>query len=287
MEGTVHEESVSADEGHRVSYAEYGATAGTPLVLLHGTLGSHRLGQLFAECARRHDVRLLAVDRPGYGRSSPWPTRRLSDTGEFVTPVLDAAGVSRAGVVGFSGGGPCALALAATHGDRVRDVDVVAGATPPSLGRNAPAVQRLLATVAGTAPVVLEKLFRGQAWVARRTSPALVTAQYTTKEGRDELPDEVAATVRDDFVHAFANSGSGAVTELRLLAREWDVSLERVDRRVRLWHGGRDTNVPVDGVRRLDERLPNSRLTVFEEADHLTTLLRSRSSIVERHADGA
>ncbi|MFB6102301.1 MAG: alpha/beta fold hydrolase [Haloplanus sp.] len=275
-------EAVSIRDGHRVSYAEYGDPDGVPVVFLHGTPGSHRLGGLFADAARRHGVRLLAIDRPGYGQSSPWPARDLTRTGAFVTPVLDDAGVARAGVVGFSGGGPHALALAATHGNRVAEVDLVAGATPPALTPHTPTIQRLVGRLATTTPLVLSGLFRGQAWLADRV-PAVVVSQYTAEPAA--LPDGVATLVARDFVEAVGHTRSGAVTELRMLAAEWDISLAAIDHRVRLWHGARDSNVPVEGARNLRDRLPNARSTVFEDADHLTTLLRSRVPVVERHAD--
>lgn len=266
------------DGGRTVSYAEYGSPGGTPVVFLHGTPGSRRLGGLFHGAARDAGVRLLAPDRPGYGESDPWPARTLADTGAFVAAVLDAAGVRTAGVVGFSGGGPHALAAAATLGDRVRDVDVVAGTPPPSLGRRPP-TQRALAAMAGRTPRLLRALLGGQAWVARRAPPAVVVSQYATAEGRDALAEWEAELVRRDFVEAVGRRRSGAATEFRLLAGEWEGLLDRVDRRVRLWHGGRDANVPVAGARRLSERIPDARLTVFEGADHLTTLLRSRARV--------
>ncbi|AZH24912.1 alpha/beta fold hydrolase [Haloplanus aerogenes] len=270
---------VPIDDDRHVAYAEYGDPTGRPVLFLHGTPGSHRLGRLFDDTARREGVRLLAIDRPGYGRSSPWPTRDLTDTGAFVVPVLDDVGVDRAGVVGFSGGGPHALALAATHGARVERVDVVSGATPPSVGET-PTTQRLLETLASTAPSLLRGLFRGQATLAEFFPPAVVVSQYTTAEGRASLSDDVAALVARDFVEAFAQTRRGAVTELRLLSAPWPFSLSTLDVSVNLWHGANDTNVPVEGVRRFCDRLPDAQLTVFEDADHLTTLLRSRSSVV-------
>ncbi|WP_137284106.1 alpha/beta fold hydrolase [Halorussus salinisoli] len=274
--------TVSVDEGRSVSYAEYGIPDGRPVVFLHGTPGSRVLGRLFDECARRNGTRLLAPDRPGYGKSSPWPDRTPTDTGEFVAAMLDDAGVSRARVVGFSGGGAFALALAATRGELVSEIDVVSGATPPSLSNDTPRVQRLLGLFARTTPRLLRGLFRGQTWLAERAPPSVVVSQYATEDGRAEIPDEVAELVKRDFVAGFERRRSGAVTELRLLAREWDFSLAEIDHPVRLWHGGRDANVPVDDARRVAERLPNGELTVFEDADHLTTLLRSRSRILER-----
>jgi pimeloyl-ACP methyl ester carboxylesterase len=279
-------DAVRTEDDRRVRYAEYGDPDGRPVTLFHGTPGSHRLAALFDEAARRRGVRLLALDRPGFGRSSPWPTRDLTATGAFVVPVLDAAGVSRTGVVGFSGGGPHALALAATHGDRVTSVDLVAGATPPSLAGPPPVARRLLVGAASTTPAVLAGLFRGLAWLAPRL-PAAVVAQYTTSAGRAALPGSVTDLVVQDFREALAHTRRGTVTELRLLADDWDPSLLAVDHRVRLWHGGRDANVPLTGARRLRDRLPDARLTTDADADHLTTLLDCRDPVLDRHAGRA
>lgn len=267
-----------------VAYAEYGPRDGSPAVLLHGTPGSRLLGSLFDADARRLGVRLLAVDRPGYGGSPPWCGRELTDTGEFVAAVLDDAGVSRAGLVGFSGGGPHALAAAATRPERVREVDVVAGAVPPSLRReDPPAVQRALATTAERTPPVLGALFRGQAWVAARTSPSVVVSQYTTG-GCGTVPDDDAEVVRRDFVEAFAGGADGAVGEFRLLEQPWADLLDGIGPPVRCWHGDRDTNVPLADARSLAERLPDGELNTFADADHLRTLLRGRSRVLEEQA---
>ncbi|WP_251329872.1 alpha/beta fold hydrolase [Haloplanus pelagicus] len=278
-DGALRTVSTAADR--RVSYAEYGDPDGTPVLFLHGTPGSHVLGGLFDPEATRAGVRLLAPDRPGYGRSTPWPTRTLADTAAFVTPVLDDAGVDVAGVVGFSGGGPHALALAATRPARIERVDVVAGAPPPSLDHRPPTAQRLLATLATVAPPLLRGLFGVQAWVADRLPPRTVVAQYTTTTDPADLPDDVVERVRRDFVAAFAHHRHGAVTEFDLLDRAWDVSPSRIDVPVHLWHGDRDANAPLAGARHLRERVPTADLTVLDGADHLSTLLRSRTPVLD------
>lgn len=274
---------VRTADGDRIAYAEYGDPDGAPAVFLHGTPGSRLLGAVLDDAARRNGVRVLAPDRPGYGRSTPRPGRSPSDAASFVAPVLDDAGVSRAGAVGFSGGGAYALALAATRDDLVADVDVIAGAVPPSLAGDAPRVQRALETLARRSPALLRGLMRGQAWVAGRVRPSFVLSQYTTADCRAEIPDDTAELVARDFVEAFARTGAGFVTESRLLAEEWEFSLGSVGSSVRLWHGERDANVPVLGARRVADALPDAELTVFDDADHLTTLLRSSGPVLERH----
>jgi pimeloyl-ACP methyl ester carboxylesterase len=275
---------VSTSDGRRVSYAEYGDPTGTPVLFFHGTPGSHELGRLFAAAARRRGVRLLAPARPGYARSSPWPSRTLADTDAFVVPVLDDAGVDTAGVVGFSGGGPHALALGATRPDRIDRIDVVAGVPPPHADGRKPAVQRLLGTLATTTPRLLGRVLGFQAWCAARLPPRFVAAQYTNDPGG--LSDAVLDCVRRDFHTALDRHRRGVVTELAMFDRDWNVSPEAVASPVRLWHGDHDTNVPIAGARRLCDRLTDAELTVFADADHLTTLLRCRSPVLDRYGDG-
>ncbi|WP_243700498.1 alpha/beta fold hydrolase [Halorussus pelagicus] len=282
--------TVSTETGGTVAYAEYGATDrttdkatdATPVAFFHGTPGSHVLGELYDEAARRRGVRLLAVERPGYGDSTPRPERAPTDAGEYLRPVLDDAGVSRVGVVAFSGGASHALALGATCAELVTEIDIVSGATPPSLRAETPRMIRLLGTLAERTPRLLTGLLGVQTWLAERGPPSVVVGQYTDEGG--EIPDEAAEIVRRDFVRALDARREGMVTESKQSVREWEFSLADIDRPVRLWHGKQDGNVPVEGARSLAERIPDADLTVFETDDHLSALLRSRSRILERHA---
>ncbi|MFB6146284.1 MAG: alpha/beta fold hydrolase [Halobacteriaceae archaeon] len=275
--------TTSLDGGRDLAYAAYGRDGGTPVVFLHGTPGSRLLGGLFDETARERGIRLLAPDRPGYGRSSPWRDRSIRDAGAVVGAVLDDAGVETAGLVGFSGGGPHALASAATLADRIDRVDVVSGATPPDLADETPRTQRLLAGLATRAPRVLRGLFRGQAWLTDRLDPSVVVGQYTAPGGAESTPEAVAEVVRRDFVEAFARHRSGAVTEFRNAATDWGVALDEIEAAVCLWHGSDDTNVPVDDARRLASRVPTARLRVLDGTDHLGALCRSVPDALSEH----
>ena len=273
MTASIPNTTVSIDENRELTYTEYGDASGTPVLFLHGTPGSRRLGTLFDTAAREHGIRLLAPDRPGYGQSPPWSDRSISDAETYLTALLDDAGVETAGVVAFSGGSAHALATAASHPNRFDRVDVVAGATPPSVDAETPTPQRVLSGLATRVPRGLGALLRGQAFLAARLDPSFVVAQYSNDP--DSVPEEVQSLVKADFLEAFAESRSGAVTELRNTASEWDVAFGDIDADVRLWHGEQDTNVPVAGARQLRERIPGAELQLLEDADHLQTLCRA------------
>jgi pimeloyl-ACP methyl ester carboxylesterase len=270
-----------ADSDRCIEYAEYGHPDGTPIVFFHGTPGSHRLGALLDSAARTRGIRVFAPSRPGNSHSTPWPSRSLGDAADSVLPVLDDANVQSAGLVGFSGGGPHALATAAEYPHRVTQVDLVSSATPPSISAERPVPQRLLGGLATRAPTVLRGLFRGGAWVASRLDPSAVVAQYTANG--TTIADDVARVVEADFRTAFARHRSGAVTEFRNTATDWEIDYDAIDPEIRIWHGRTDTNVPIGDARRFERALPDADLRLSADADHLQTLLQNIPDILETH----
>ena len=82
---------------------------------------------------RARNVRLISVDRPGYGGSSPvaagaWAT--VASAADDLASVLDGLHVERVGVAGWSAGGRVALALAARRPDLVDRVAVLGTPAP-------------------------------------------------------------------------------------------------------------------------------------------------------------
>ena len=77
------------------------------------------------------DVRLIALDHPGFGSSTFQPGRRTLDWATDVDEAADLLGLDRFAVLGVSGGGPCALACGHALNGRVTRIGVAAGIAPP------------------------------------------------------------------------------------------------------------------------------------------------------------
>ena len=114
------------------------AGQGSAVLLLHGMAGTARshLGPLIETL--RADYRVLAPDLRGCGRSAALAPRAserwfASDVDDLVA-LLDALGLDRAHLVGYSDGGETALLLAARLGERAQSATVwgVSGHVPPS-----------------------------------------------------------------------------------------------------------------------------------------------------------
>ena len=79
-------------DGRILSYAEYGDPTGKPLFFFHGGNDSRLEAAILDETAQTLGVRILAPDRPGYGRSTFQPNRTFLDWPEDVAQLADALG---------------------------------------------------------------------------------------------------------------------------------------------------------------------------------------------------
>ncbi|HEX7135621.1 MAG TPA: alpha/beta hydrolase [Iamia sp.] len=127
--------TVTMTDGRLVAVDEVGDPAGPAVVLLHSAPGSRSLDPDPAATAAA-GIRLITVDRAGYGDSTPLPADvlpSLPGQADDVVAVLDHLGVADAAIVGWSHGGRLAAALAAGHPDRVRAIAVVGTPSPEDL----------------------------------------------------------------------------------------------------------------------------------------------------------
>ena len=257
-------DACTLSDGRTLSYATGGDPGGRPVVVHHGTPGSRLFGALLSEAASEVGVRLVVPDRPGYGRSSPPPDEwSWENWPGDLGALLDAASVDRAGALGFSGGGP--FALAAASDDRVTRVGLVSSVVPPA--------DNALATLASV-PFALRAVFRLSKSFASISGSSAVVSQYTDRSVSGAVAEAVAA----DFHEALAPGAKAVERENRSFASApFDPDLPDVS--VRAWHGTSDDNTPVSPVRSLVRDLDGTLEAV--DADHLGTLLDCRLAALE------
>ena len=112
--------------GRKLSYAEYGAPDGHPVLLLHGLVGSV-ISEGMEEQLAGIPLRVLALARPGYGASDYFEMSCVADWPRQLKAFLDNLGLHSFDVYAISAGAPYGYALAAFYPDRVRAVYVNSG----------------------------------------------------------------------------------------------------------------------------------------------------------------
>jgi pimeloyl-ACP methyl ester carboxylesterase len=123
---------VSLADGRVIAVDVTGPAAAAPVVLLHAAPGS-RLLDPDPHVTAASGVRLLTIDRPGYGRSSPRPADTvptLAAIARDLIAALEVLGIERVAVVGWSAGGRVGAAMAAQRPDFVTRL-VLVGAPAP------------------------------------------------------------------------------------------------------------------------------------------------------------
>ena len=100
------------------------------LVFIHGVLNDHSVWILQTRYLAHHGFNVLAVDLPGHGRSGGDAPASVEEAAQFVEALLDAAGVTRAGLVGHSWGSLIALETATRLKNRITHLALVGTAFP-------------------------------------------------------------------------------------------------------------------------------------------------------------
>lgn len=224
---------------------------GPPLLLITGIGANLDMWGPFVRLLSGHE--LVAFDAPGTGRSQrPRRPLRLPALARIVVELLDALGLERVDVLGYSFGGGLAQELAHRAPERVRRL--ILCATAPGLGsvppRPVPAL--LVATPARYYHPAL----------ARFIVPRLAGGRTAREAG--SLDRDVAARLAappDLLGYAFQLYATAGWTSLR-----W---LHTLPHRTLVLAGDDDRLVPVANARLLARRIPDARLHVVRGGGHL------------------
>jgi pimeloyl-ACP methyl ester carboxylesterase len=265
-------------DGRKMSFAEYGNPGGRPVVWMHGTPGGRRqIPQEARVAAKETNLRLISIDRPGCGHSTPYQYDTILEFATDLEVVVDLLGIDDFAMVGLSGGGPYVLASGYALGSRVKAVAVLGGVAP-SVGADAAdggpvkltaQLQPLLVHLRTPLAVTLTTLIGVMRPLG---TPAIVVYGWLSPEGDKRViaRPEIRAMLLDDIfspgrMHA-------AVYDLGLFGREWGFRVEDVKTPVRWWHGDADHIIPFRHGQHMVSLLPNAELFVLPGESHLGSL---------------
>ena len=267
--------TIELPDGRVLGYEEWGDPDGLALFSLHGTPGC-RLSRTPDETLwARLGLRVVTVDRAGYGLSSPLVGRRVGHVGSDIAGLADALGIGRFVVKGTSGGGPHALACAAELGDRVLACAAASSAAPLEAGE-----------VAGLIGINREayRIFteEGQVGVTRfitelrdgvLADPVVgldthIADSPSADQAWNARP-EVRAVRREAIAEALRPGPQGWIDDaMSLFGMDWDVDLSRISCPTTFWHSTDDANSPLTAVERLRKQIPGARLHTWHNEGH-------------------
>lgn len=273
--------SFSTPDGRRIAYAEWGNAAGIPVIYCHGFPGSRLEARLADAPARALGIRLIAPDRPGFGRSSFLPGRCFNDWPKDLAALSDALKLSHFDLIGVSGGAPYAIAGALALPERVGRIALVGG-LGEFVGDDATSGMH----AAAAAAINLQRRWPrlGRLTYLRLVGPMLarfpdlafnILVGHATSADRAVLSDtKVRETLVASLAEAFREGSIGPAHEVDLITRRWDMDPAQVRQAVRLWHGEADRTVPVAMGRRHAALMPHNVSRFIPGEGHVSLMVR-------------
>ena len=268
---------VTTADGRRLSYLEVGDPAGPLVIHNHGGPSSRLEVLMLAESATKSRIRLVGVDRPGQGQSSPQKTRTYSGWADDIVTVADALGYREFGVTGWSEGGPWALAAAAyIDPDRLLHVSSIAPGSYGAFGDNSAAqylskIDALGGTLALRFTPGFRLMYAALGLTARRFPSSFVKQVRGTLNDYDQqllLRPDVGKAFGETCAECFAHGSDGLVRDAELLYRRWAFDVAAIDRPVHLWQGLDDKLVPDPINRAVADAMPGSVWHPVDGAGH-------------------
>ena len=274
----LHQRHVLSD-GRTLSYSDIGEPTDYPVLYFHGFPGS-RLEAAFAEqTILQCRVRVISVERPGYGQSSHNPHREIRDWPDDIEQLANALGLTRFSVLGMSTGGGYALACAHALPGRVHSTGIAGTLAPmddPVVLEDMNWVARLAFRFIGKESIwarlivgrLLGYLIRQYAGlVVKAIKPTL--CQFDREVLEDEsFHREFTRSIRE----AYQNGYHGPLHDLALVARPWGFAPEEIHGTVHLWHGQRDSVVPHSMGQHLALRLHNCHTSFPQDEGHFSII---------------
>lgn len=261
--------------GRALGYAEFGDPAGDVVLWFHGTPGARKqIPPDINAVATERRYRVIGVERPGTGFSTPFTYDKVIDWAADVEAFADALGIDRFATVGLSGGGPFVLAACHGLGDRVTAGAVLGGVGPTRGAEVAPGYTRLLplwnpilAAVRVPLGELLTHLIRP---VRAFGSKGFDLYTHVAPKSDREIMrrPEMKAMFLFDLLEAAEGGVRAPVSDLVVFGRDWGFSLRDIDVPVRFWSGDADGIVPHSHGHFQAEHVPQADLVVTEGGGH-------------------
>lgn len=262
-------------DGRNLAYFEYGNPSGEPVFHCHSVFGS-RLELAFHahDIAKQKSVRLIVLDRPGYGASDPNPDGSFANWSKDLVQLADHLNIGKFSLTGYVMGGMYALACAHEIPDRLKRVASISNGMMPQsssdykefipfyrmnirLAKYLPKAYGLISSI-----LIKGALSDPDSFV-EQMSENLNRADKQIMESH-----HFKANLVTSLKEAFLQGGKVCSREMVEFTHDWSFELSEIKVPVDIWHGSSDCHQPQILSERFTEHIENTRLFIKEEPGH-------------------
>jgi len=261
-------------DGRKLAYRDYGDPQGQAMLMFHEGLGSSLLPPGVQALATDLRLRVVSVERPGFGLSDPLPDYSFEAVAEDMVALCDGLKIDQVKIAAVLSGAPSAICTAVRLGERAREVLLCAGRPPRPTTKQDSIIGQFRARLEEN-PWVAETLY---GIMNARISPSFIERMIAA--GAAYAPGDrayveanpwVATYVASYNAECLAVSRKGPGAEMRAFRRAGNANADELACPVTVWHGEHDGFAPLSDL--LDFLGPKATtVEVFPDTGHLLAL---------------
>ena len=281
--------TIQLADGRTLEAVDEGDPDGTVVVFHHGSPGAAVPFEPFDRAAAERGIRLVTISRAGFGDSSRDEGRSVASAAGDVAALADHLGADRFLTMGWSGGGPHALACAALLPDRVRAAATIAGVAPydaqgldwtAGMGEN----NQIEYPLAASDPDELLRWMRPHVEALSAIEPNEIVSELRSlisEVDEAEVTGALGELMATSFHRAFRAGPWGWFDDDLAFVRPWGFELSSIGVPVSVWQGQQDLMVPFAHGEWLIEHVPTARSRLRPEHGHLSLAVGSIGEIFD------
>ena len=288
---TPESKKFSARDGRTLDVLVGGdSTSDIALVCHHGTPSDSTLWVDWHQDALVNKLRLVSISRPGYAASDRKPGRSVSCVAKDVSDVLDALGIDTFLTIGWSGGGPHALACAALLPARCIAVSVLAGVGPhgepdlDSLSDMGPEnIEHKKIAIQGEGPLREWAKVNAAAWFTIADEDLAATLGGLVPEiDVYALNEQGQAKIWASSIRRCLQNGiDGYIDDSLVFCKYWGFKPADIRSPVTIWQGDLDLMVPFTHGQWLIKHIPNAKGMLEIGHGHISLIADKKQDIID------
>jgi pimeloyl-ACP methyl ester carboxylesterase len=275
-------------DGRELEILDNGITSDKAIIFHHGTPHHASAWSSWLEDAASRGIRALSYSRAGYGTSDRNFGRSVLSNNTDISLLLEGKNISNFVAIGWSGGGPHALANTFDHRNvgaitlagvgefGASDLDFLEGMGPENHDEFGAALK---------GETVLDAWMNANAGSMKNVTGAEIKEAFGGLIGdadkaviEGDFADQMAATMRSGLAVSF----DGWIDDDLAFVRPWGFNLREISKPVFIWQGDDDFMVPHAHSKWLAEHIPGSQLKFVPGHGHISLIEKYRAEILNQ-----